>query len=264
MNDFGGKLRLARERRGISLRQISATTKISIAALEALERNDISKLPGGIFSRSFVRSYAAEIGLDPDETVHEFLERFQSSPATAIPTPASASEAEATFDERQRLAAAVLKALLIAVPLLVLILFFTMRVRTPATVSTAAPLPASAATPAPKDRGTPSPAAPQLPAPVATTGATRPPGTESGMAIEIATTDDCWVKITTDGKVTVARLMHAGDKERQEVREKAVIHVGNAGAFAFFVNGHPAKPLGPAGTIRTAIITKDTLTRYLQ
>ena len=68
MEDFGGKLRQARERRGISLRQIAASTKISAAALEALERNDISRLPGGIFSRAFVRSYAAEVGLDPDAT----------------------------------------------------------------------------------------------------------------------------------------------------------------------------------------------------
>lgn len=80
MSDFGGKLRQAREARGISLRQIANRTKISVAALEALERNDVSRLPGGIFSRSFVRSYAAEVGLDPDGTVQEFLDRFQGEP----------------------------------------------------------------------------------------------------------------------------------------------------------------------------------------
>jgi transcriptional regulator with XRE-family HTH domain len=62
MSDFGGKLRLARERRGISLRQIAASTKISIAALEALERNDMSKLPGGIFSNAVVRVVVIEVG----------------------------------------------------------------------------------------------------------------------------------------------------------------------------------------------------------
>ena len=84
MSDFGGKLRAARERRGLSLRQIAASTKISIAALEAIERNDLSNLPGGIFSRAFVRSYAIEVGLDPDATVHEFLERFQVCPLWLI------------------------------------------------------------------------------------------------------------------------------------------------------------------------------------
>src|ERR671936_1643097 len=78
--DFGTKMKRAREARGISLRQIAASTKISVAALEALERNDISKLPGGIFSRAFVRSYATEVGLNPDETVKEFLHRFEAEP----------------------------------------------------------------------------------------------------------------------------------------------------------------------------------------
>src|ERR1043165_2621375 len=94
MSDFGGKLRLARERRGISLRQIAASTKISIAALEALERNDLSKLPGGIFSRAFVRSYAIEVGLDPDATVHEFLERFQATPVVQPASPAGITQAD--------------------------------------------------------------------------------------------------------------------------------------------------------------------------
>jgi cytoskeleton protein RodZ len=262
MNDFGGKLRLERERRGISLRQISAATKISIAALEALERNDISKLPGGIFSRSFVRSYAVEVGLNPDETVHEFLDRFRGTPVTAIPTPATASAAESAFEEQQRIAGAVLKVALITVPLIVLILYFTMRVRIPASETSSPPSPPPAAANTPSGPTTPS--ATPAPAPVATSGATRPQGVDSALTIELATTADCWVKITADGKVTVARLMHAGDKEKQEVREKAVIVVGDAGAFAFSINGRPAKPLGPAGAVRTAIITKDTLASYVQ
>ena len=51
IGDFGSKLREARERKGVSLREIANATKISVRALEALERNDISHLPGGIFSR---------------------------------------------------------------------------------------------------------------------------------------------------------------------------------------------------------------------
>ena len=61
MSDFGDKLRQARERRGVSLCDIAAHTKFSIASLEALERNDTSRLPGGIFARAFVRSYAVEV-----------------------------------------------------------------------------------------------------------------------------------------------------------------------------------------------------------
>src|SRR5437868_7414947 len=80
--DFGSRMRHAREQRGVSLRQIAEATKIGISALEALERNEISRLPGGIFSRAFVRSYAAEIGVDPEQTVREFLAQFPHDSVT--------------------------------------------------------------------------------------------------------------------------------------------------------------------------------------
>jgi cytoskeletal protein RodZ len=80
--DFGAMLRDARQRRGVSLRVIADTTKISVRALEALERNDISQLPGGIFSRAFVRSYAVEVGLDPEQTIAEFITQFPEDSVT--------------------------------------------------------------------------------------------------------------------------------------------------------------------------------------
>src|SRR5436190_12318049 len=81
--EYGSRLRAARERRGVSLRQIAARTKISVGLLEALERNDISRLPGGIFSRAFVRAYAIEIGLDPEEAIDEFVAQFPHDSVTA-------------------------------------------------------------------------------------------------------------------------------------------------------------------------------------
>ncbi|MEQ1911919.1 MAG: helix-turn-helix domain-containing protein [Vicinamibacterales bacterium] len=74
--DFGARLREARERRGLSLREIADATKIAARSLEALEKNDIARLPGGIFSRAFVRAYAVHVGLDPEETISEFMATF--------------------------------------------------------------------------------------------------------------------------------------------------------------------------------------------
>ena len=83
-SDFGARIRQAREERGISLRQIADTTKISVSVLEALERNDISRLPGGIFSRGFVRSYAVVIGVDPEQAVRDFMAQFPQDSVTAV------------------------------------------------------------------------------------------------------------------------------------------------------------------------------------
>lgn len=72
MSAFGENLRREREMRGVSLDEISFATKISLRFLEAIEREDFSKLPGGIFSRSFIRTYARYLGLDEDRVVAEF------------------------------------------------------------------------------------------------------------------------------------------------------------------------------------------------
>ena len=268
MSDFGGKLRLARERRGTSLQQISAATKISIAALEALERNDISKLPGGIFSRSFVRSYAQEVGLDPDETVHEFLERFQAAPAAPAPAHAGTihsaiPEDESAFESQQRIAGVVLKLALISIPLIVLVLYFTMRTRGVPASTAASSSPQTVATSTTPAAVEPAPAAVPIGISPATAVATAGAGV-TAMTLELHANAECWVRVTADGKRALSRLMQEGEKETLEVQNTMVLEVGNAGGFAFSINGRPGKPLGAAGQVRTLIITKDTLAQFLQ
>jgi transcriptional regulator with XRE-family HTH domain len=90
--EFGPRLRRERERRKISLESISANTKVSISVFEALERDDVSRWPCGIFRRSFIRSYAEAIGLDGDDIVREFLERFPDPGDTARLEPAASPE----------------------------------------------------------------------------------------------------------------------------------------------------------------------------
>src|SRR5665811_1097711 len=53
-----------RRNRGISLEQIAEATKISIRSLEAIEQGDFRKLPGGIYSTSYIRQYARAIEYD--------------------------------------------------------------------------------------------------------------------------------------------------------------------------------------------------------
>lgn len=73
---FGRRLRAQREQQQIPLADIAERTKIKLSLLEALERDDVSQWPTGIFRRSFVRSYAQAIGLDGDAVVREFLELY--------------------------------------------------------------------------------------------------------------------------------------------------------------------------------------------
>jgi cytoskeletal protein RodZ len=69
---IGEQLRLARQERGVPLREISEQTRISVHYLEAIEANDYKRLPGGIFNRSFVRAYARYIGYDEKQAIEGY------------------------------------------------------------------------------------------------------------------------------------------------------------------------------------------------
>jgi cytoskeletal protein RodZ len=85
---IGEKLRLAREARGIALRDISEQTRISMRYLTAIETDDYKRLPGGIFNRSFIRAYARHINYDEDQAIAEYAEmmREQSDSPDEVPT----------------------------------------------------------------------------------------------------------------------------------------------------------------------------------
>jgi cytoskeleton protein RodZ len=123
---FGTMLRRARERRGMSVRQIATATKISVGALEALERNDISRLPGGIFSRAIVRSYALEVGLDPERTTQEFLAQFPHESVTAG-SPHVPQEDHLAIESDRETAKTFVTLVAVALPIAALILYFTLR-----------------------------------------------------------------------------------------------------------------------------------------
>jgi cytoskeleton protein RodZ len=73
MDGFGAKLRREREMRGITLAEISESTKISRRCLQALEDEQFDLLPGGVFNRGFVRAYARFLGLNEEQAVADYV-----------------------------------------------------------------------------------------------------------------------------------------------------------------------------------------------
>ena len=72
MTNLGADFKKARESKGISLDQIATETRIRIRFLTAIENEEFHLLPGGIFNRGFVRTYAERVGIDPDEAVTDY------------------------------------------------------------------------------------------------------------------------------------------------------------------------------------------------
>jgi hypothetical protein len=73
---FGPNLRWHRVQRGISLEHIAASTKVPLDLWVALERNDFSRWPTGLYARAYIRAYALAVGTDPAETVEAFCRSF--------------------------------------------------------------------------------------------------------------------------------------------------------------------------------------------
>lgn len=282
--DFGRRLRQAREARGVSLRQIASSTKISTSVLDALERNDFSKLPGGIFGRAFVRSYAQEVGLDPDETVREFIEQAEGESLFGPPlVPVRpVDEDENLFESRRRMAGVAFKLFLISAPIAALLFYLTLSRSRPASppLTPAAPRPTAGA-PAgavrpetiPQPQPALSVAAPPSPPAVMdraddSTRAPEPPvapaSDDEGFLLEVGTTGPCWVSLTVDGAIVLSKVMSAEERVARRVRTGALIQVGDAGAFAFSLNGRPARPLGDSGQVRSVQITPANYVSFLR
>lgn len=96
MASFGETLRRERELRRITLREVAEATKINIRYLEALERNEFTYLPGGAFTRGFIRACARYIGVDESEMVNAYL--YEVASKTPEPIPLAANDPEAGVD----------------------------------------------------------------------------------------------------------------------------------------------------------------------
>jgi cytoskeleton protein RodZ len=260
MADFGAQLRAAREQRGISLRQIAATTKISVVALEALERNAFSRLPGGIFSRAFVRAYALEVGLDPEKAVQDFLaeyEVYDASKAEAAPPEVTADDR--AFLERQRRAGWWLRVGSIAVLLIAVaaVIWWQLARSKPATEQSPPPIVATGSAPVapPPQATTPSPDPPRP---------ETPPVDANQVALHFQATAECWLRVSVDGVVLVEQVLAPGDVRDIKPGYEVYVQVGNAGAMKWSINGQPAKDLGKLGQPATARVSRATLATYLQ
>jgi cytoskeletal protein RodZ len=271
---FGSRLREARERRGISLRQIANATKISMGALEALERNDISRLPGGIFSRAFVRSFAIEVGLEPEETIRDFIAQFPHDSVTAgHPASAQIDDSEALESSRRR-ASTFLRLIALSVPIAAVVLYFGTSGRRSSDPLASAPVltgPVSAkaaAPPAPADGAPAQPASP----PTSPSGETAPPVTAppapekaevDRLMVGVSATGPCWISATVDGHRVIAHVLQAGEQHTMEIRRELVLIAGDAAAITWTLNGATARPLGKAGAVVTTRVNLTNFKDYL-
>jgi cytoskeleton protein RodZ len=250
--DIGARLRTSREAQGLSLLRLAEKTRVQPRILAAIELNDLSSIPPKPFGRGFVRTYAHEVGLDPDRTVHDYFGQFATDRAVA--PPATSSVRLPALNER---AGWVVPAAVMVVLAVGTIFFLAStwnragEASGPSAVGTSG---ATATRPASSGVGTARAAG--------TVGATTAQTTE-GLLVVIRADRLAWLTASADGKRVIYQLMPAGSERTVRAVREISLRAGDAGALRLIVNGREAGTFGSAGEVRNARITPSTVANFL-
>ncbi len=237
---FGEELRRERLIRNVSLEEISASTKISVRLLTALESSDVKKLPAPVFTRGFIRAYSRHLGLDPDEMVNAYL--ADVAPDRGREGGTSKRRGLKSFLRGRRGTAGAIVVSVTGILLLLGLIVRPERRGTPATAVAARPVAsvsfknvAVSPGPAPaiQDQGP----APQVsPAP-------------TGVSMVLEFEQDSWTEVSADGARIFSGLIRQGSKHQFEAREGFRLTLGNAGGVRITVDGRAIEPLGTSGQV---------------
>jgi cytoskeleton protein RodZ len=279
---FGEKLKQEREKRKITLEQISVSTKIGTRMLQALEEDKFNQLPGGIFNKGFVRAYSRFVGLDEDQTVADYLQASGDAPPP--PTEIAVQEEQREPAENIRRMEATsstpsrplpwgwFAALLLIVALALSLWSRRWREheQPPAHSSQN-----TTAAPAPRDASAPSvpalnPASGSAPGEVHANGspnsssfstASPPPQTQGSTSqnqplaagefvVVIHAHEESWVSFAADGKAHSSELLTAGSERSIPARKEIVLKLGNAGGVDLRFNGKKLNTGGEFGEVK--------------
>lgn len=290
MESFGERMRRERHKRGITLDSVSQTTKIRTHILEALEKEEFQKLPGGIFNKGFVRSYARFLGINEEQVLKEFI-AVAGDPEQPLPDPPVPRHPQIPPPQERHPWGGVATLVVCAIALLFAGWKGARMVRravaatrphvhttnqpppmTPAesaatnsasssssegneqssgVPATDQPENAAPATLQPASQTTTTPAPEPIPA-------AAPIGTEK-FVILVKAHKPTWVSITADDKPVLEGVLKR--KKKIHAYSQVVLKTRNAGALAVSRNGKPLPPLGGQDQQATITFTRDTVTR---
>lgn len=242
--DIGTHLREARERRGITLRQVADETKLSMMVLRHIEQNEFDRLPGGLFRKGYLRAYAAEVGVDSAEVVRAYTEQFLVEPPGGATDERPLVPLSTMEDSRTGR-----RALALVTAFALLVVGYTL-------------LADHLSPTADTFRVAPPPASPLVEGVVSSTvlPAERD---EWGLYLVMEPAGACWVSVVADGERMVYRLIQPGERASVMARDELVLRVGQPGLFGYTLNGEPGRPLGSGWEPVTVTITRDNYETFV-
>jgi cytoskeleton protein RodZ len=238
---FGEELRRERLIREVSLEEISATTKISVRLLTALEASNVQKLPAPVFTRGFIRAYSRHLGLDPDEMVNAYLADL--APEKGRDAVPGKGRLRSRFLRGRRGVAGTIVVSVTAILLLLGLIARPQRRSEPirtASARSVAPVTFKNVSVSPG----PVPAAEE-----ATNPPAEPPKPSTGVSMILEFEQDSWTEVSADGQPLFTGLIRRGTKRQFDAREGFRLTLGNAGGVRVTVDGRALERLGGAGQV---------------
>jgi len=230
---LGAFLRSKREERGIALEEMAERTRIPLRYLSALEEDRLDALPGKVYERLFIRTYADLVGVNVEELGRQFKEIQNTLELKIRPE----DERRSPLLKRGIYALGFLTVVLVAA-----LIFFRQEPEAPA-----APEPEVIPNLVPAQSS--DSFIPQLPA--------APPEPE-GLNLEVATAESNWVRISADDKPVFEAELKPGEKRTFEAEKKLRLSLGRVWAADLWVNGQRLKKLGKEGsTLINFVLTRE-------
>ena len=254
MDLIGDTLRRARVRQGLKLEQVAAKTKIGSRFLHAMEQNRFESLPGGLFTRSFLRQYTHLLGLNEAEIIAALKEQFDE-PALPLPLPLKRGSSRIP-----QLPAFGWLVVTIIVCGGVSILWENVWRSLPVAKATSTPKPV---------RDTGPKLSPKQVAPVATTAVNsadlgrsaavdapglsqQPEGTVHAL---FTATEAVWMSVRSGDTPVFTGMLEDKQSKEFQTPGKMTVLVGNAGGLKVLVNGTPVAPIGAHGQVQQLVLT---------
>src|SRR5688572_24675257 len=253
-DDIGARLRRAREHRRWSLADVARRTKLPIAVLQAIERNDFASLPGGMFRKAYVRTLAVEVGLDPNEIAADYCALFEppiESPVLSRPVGLEQKLIDQLAPSRRR---PIVTLMVLAAPAAVWFMLQSGTMKSEVTLDDVASELAAAV-----PRGTSMTLTADRPRDAAPTAIAAQATTTVPLRIAVAATGWCWVAADTDGERVMYRLMEPGERVVLEGQRMIGLRLGDAGSVTLSINGGASRSFGGDTQVVELQVTPDNV-----
>ena len=264
---IGEQLRKTRIAQGRDLSQIADETKISKYYLEAIEANQIDRLPGLFFYKAFVRQYSNLLHLDGKKLESQINSEHGAPEVSVVET--KQSRMASLSEPALRAANSVAHDMRLVFAGIGLIVFLVGGSMVYTWIQRPAPTVITENRPVyvPAPEGTPATAL----VPVAPTGTAVPQPlsairavsdnltpnatADSTVALSLSATEPTWITITSDGKTVFTGVLEAKESKSLSGKQKVMIKVGNAAGLEVKWNGKAVGRLGESKQVRTILFT---------